>query len=412
MAMRLKFDPTKIFHPTQLIVWDNILWSGVNVLACGRRWGKSFFAIHVLFLAAMSKVGVYFWVSPSFKMGRFPFRTLKKLAIKTTNGTCQINETDKRVTLPNGSIIEFHSADDPQSLRSEGLRGVVVDEAAKISEEAWTQAIKPSLTDYEDSWALLLSTPFGRNWFWKIYEDGRDGKNDTRSFNYKSTDNPFVSKKKIALDKLTMSEREYGQEHDAIFYSDSGVVYVREYFNNRREKVDVWKRFISWDTASTVNKNSAYSCGVVGELTYDYRLFIKEVVHKKVEFVQLQYEVENLANKYNQDGLLEGIIIEYESSGIATVQSLKATADPEISQIIIPFNPVQKKEVRALEAAKFMEKGMILFPLYSTDNKWLPVFEDELLAFPDGFKDQSDAFSQLVKVVSPILTQGLLYGKR
>ena len=412
MAMRLNFDPRKIFHPTQLHVWDNFLHGGVNVLACGRRWGKSYFAVYFLFLAAMKDVGVYFWVAPNHNMSKDPYNLLTKLVIKSTNGTCQINKTEKSFTLPNGSIIYFRSAEDPQSLRSQGLRGVCVDEAAQLKEEAWTQAILPSLTDYDDSWALLLSTPFGRNWFWKIYEDGRDGKNDTRSFNFTSYDNPFASKKKIKRDEITMSERQFGQEHLAIFYSDSGVVYEREYFNNRREKVDVWKRFISWDTASTTGKDSAYSCGVVGELTYDYRLFIKEVVHKKVEFVQLQYEVEQLANKYNQDGLLEGIIIEYASSGISTVQSLKATADPEISQLIIPFIARQTKEVRALEAAKFMEKGMILFPLYSIDNKWLPVFEDELLAFPDGFKDQSDAFSQLVKVVSPILTQGLLYGKR
>jgi len=420
-VITVEFDYKRIFHPAQLSIWKLFLWTGINVAACGRRFGKSVLAIHVILIGALSKVGKYYWVTPKYSHGNTPFNELKTLAILTTEGTCKINETDRRISLSNGSIIEFKSADSPQDLRSDGLRGLVIDEAAKIKKEAWTDALMPSLTDFKDSWCLMISTPLGRNWFWELWEEGKLGKADIRTHgkmvdgvftNFTSFDNPYASKAKIMLDKIRMPERIFQQEHLAFFLTDNGIVFIREYFNNRVEKADVYKRFISLDTASTVNKESAYSAAVVGELTFDMKLFVRFVERKKLEFVQLQYWIEELTERWNYDGLLDRLIIEYASSGISTVQSLKATAKPEIAKLVYGFVPQGKgsKYTRGLQTAAFMEKQCVLLPLYSPENKWLAPYEDELLGFTGDdkeFKDQADATNQLVIFLSSALTDGL-----
>lgn len=414
MPTIFKFDSSSLFHPTQKEVYDSFLWDGINVVAAGRRWGKSYLAGYILFLAALKKPGNYFWVAPSYKMSRDPWRRMKKLAVQSMNGLAKVHEADRRITLPNESIIEFHSADDPQSLRSQGLRGVVMDEFSKIPESAWKEAIQPSLTDYDDSWSLLIGTPFGINLFSEMFDNGQIGKNDTRSWQFTSYDNPHASLRKIEFDKITMSDREFRQEHLAEFIAESGFVFDRQYFNTRADKVDCRARYISIDSASTTGKNSAFTAVVVGELDNLNRLFIREVIQDKVEFIELEQMINRLIEKYNTDRKLEGIIIEHQSSGIALIQSLYATGSDEIAEKLIPFSPRVGKRQRAQIASKFVEKGSILLPNYTLDNKWIHDFEHQLIKFTGDDKDMNpkdmvDAFSQLVVCLQQPLSEGLLY---
>jgi hypothetical protein len=48
-----------------------------------------------------------------------------------------------------------------------------MDEAAYCHPMAWPEVIRPLLSD-TDGWALLLSTPHGRNWFWQEWMAARD----------------------------------------------------------------------------------------------------------------------------------------------------------------------------------------------------------------------------------------------
>jgi predicted phage terminase large subunit-like protein len=77
------------------------------------------------------------------------------------------NETLRRIALPGGGSVEVKSGDNADGLRGEGLDGVVLDEAAFLDEYVWEHAIRPSLSDKE-GWAMFLSTPNGRNWFYEL----------------------------------------------------------------------------------------------------------------------------------------------------------------------------------------------------------------------------------------------------
>ena len=138
----------------------------------------------------------------------------------------------------------------------------------------------------------------------------------------------------------------------------------------------------------------------------DYRLFIREVYRDRLEFPQLEYKVEELASKYKDRRDLHDIIIEYKSSGVQVVQSLKQTSD--VGDYIVMYTPKGDKIARAYEAAKWCEKGMVILPPPSEDFPWMLDFEEELFKFPNSkYKDQVDAFSQLIDYLSHYLQQGL-----
>jgi len=190
-----------------------------------------------------------------------------------------------------------------------------------------------------------------------------------------------------------------------------GSIVKEDWLSQRIENTDIRYRFISFDTAGTANKNSAYSCAVVGELTSDYRLFIREVWREKVEFWELCKVIEGLARKYKYG--LEAIYIENKSSGTQAVQNLKMTSEDWINDLIVPVNvPAgDGKEARARAATIFIEQGCILLPTNdAVSYPWLLPFLDEITKFPaTKYKDQMDAFSQLINQLDSSLTEGLKF---
>ena len=231
----------------------------------------------------------------------------------------------------------------------------MVDECAQVKEDAWTQSLRPALADKE-GWAIFIGTPKGRNWFFHLFKFAEKLNNEIwKAFTFTTYDNPYVNHSEIEDMKSTMSEKEFRQELLAEFISDEGVIYRKEWFKNRFEPLSILRTYISWDTASTTNQTSAYSSGIVGHIAKDYRLHITEVYRAKVEFPELEYRVESLANKYEKT--LKGIIIENKASGIQVIQSLKQTSKPKVAELIYPFNPKGSKTDRGYEASKWCERG-------------------------------------------------------
>lgn len=184
-----------------------------------------------------------------------------------------------------------------------------------------------------------------------------------------------------------------------------GAIFKREWFNERRPSMACVARYFSWDTAASIEDTSAYTCGITGELTPDYRLFIRDVWRDRIEFPQLQYAIEGQVKRYGGK-MLKDIIIENKSSGVQAIQSMKQTSN--LAEAVVPFNPKGDKIARAYEAAKWCEKGMVVLPAPDDDHPWMLDFEDELFNFPNTkYKDQVDALSQLCDYLSFYLAEGL-----
>lgn len=211
--------------------------------------------------------------------------------------------------------------------------------------------------------------------------------------------------KEIAELKATLTERGVAGQLQQRPAPAGGFVFKPIWFANVKNNTDVVATFISWDTAESLSADAAYSCGVVGELRADYSLFIREVVRKRLLFPQLQKEIELLGLKYA--GTLSNVIIEYKSSGVQAVQTLKQSSPQWLADKIAPFQPKGDKEARAFQAATWAERGCISLPYPSSDFLWLKDFEDEIFKFPSSaYRDQVDAFSQLVLYLRNYLAQG------
>jgi len=184
-----------------------------------------------------------------------------------------------------------------------------------------------------------------------------------------------------------------------------GHIFKKEWFETRSLETQFVARYISWDTAMSESNSAAYSSCVVGELTPDYKLNIREVWRGRLPFTELSQKVIDIAQQYRHN--LRGVIIENKASGISLIQFLKQSCPEWLADIVTPFNPPAGKESRAYSASLWCQKGMVQLPPPSNETSWLFDFEDEIFQFPNSkYKDQTDAFNQLVIYLENYIAEG------
>lgn len=196
-------------HPAQEAVVSSP--ARFRVVSAGRRFGKSDIGGHELipefFLAYTQRNDLLdagkrreFWIvgpeySDSEKEFRVIWNNLKKLGVEFDRPGSYYNAEAGELDLScNQGTFQVHgkSAKYPGTLVGEGLAGVILAEAAKLKQSVWTKYIQPTLADFV-GWALLTSTPEGRNWFHDAYQMGQDPRNtDWASWRFPAWVNHFV----------------------------------------------------------------------------------------------------------------------------------------------------------------------------------------------------------------------------
>jgi predicted phage terminase large subunit-like protein len=217
-----------------------------------------------------------------------------------------------------------------------------------------------------------------------------------------------IGRKEIEILKLPLSSIGVAGQFQQRPTPLVGAIFKRDWFKIRKEAMPCVGRYFSWDTAASIQDTAAYTCGIAGELTPDYKLYIRDIWRKKIEFPQLQYAIEEQAKKYGgmKSAVMRDIIIENKSSGIQVIQSMKQISP--FAERVMPYTPKGDKIARAYEAAKWCEKGCVVLPPPSDDGSWMFDFEAELFNFPNSpYMDQVDALSQLCDYLSYYLAEGL-----
>ena len=194
-----------------------------NVIACGRRWGKTSLGKTALLWMAIYKNMRTWWLAPTFIMASQVWRDLKT-ETRGIHGV-KISENEHRIDLPKGGMIAVRSSHQPDFLRGEGLDLVILDEAAYMEPRVWPEIIRPMLATTRGR-AFFLSTPFGRNWFWDLYRIGLDPEElDWESFQFATGDNPMIARAELASIRRQTSEPVWNAEYLAHFSDDSGQVF-------------------------------------------------------------------------------------------------------------------------------------------------------------------------------------------
>ena len=103
-----------------------------NVLAMGRRWGKTLLGEDVITDDELLTFPVG-WFSPTYKMLLEVWRDLKRLLQPIT---LRSSIQERRIELFTGGVVELWSLDNPDVARGRKYRRIIVDEAALVKDLA------------------------------------------------------------------------------------------------------------------------------------------------------------------------------------------------------------------------------------------------------------------------------------
>jgi hypothetical protein len=221
-------------HPGQVAVHRSK--APRRVLACGVRWGKTkCAAMEALTAALMPADHSFGWVvAPTYDLAEKVFREIVVTSTEhLRHRIVSFREHDRRLLIRNlgGGLSEIRgkSADNPVSLLGEGLDWLVIDEAARLKPHIWESHLTQRLID-RHGWALMISTPRGKGWFYDAWRRGKGGDPAFESWNMPSWSSPFLDKDMIDAERERVPERVFRQEFGGEFLEGSGQVfrYVRE----------------------------------------------------------------------------------------------------------------------------------------------------------------------------------------
>jgi hypothetical protein len=240
--------------------------SRFKVVACGRRFGKTAVATLVALATIMQPNRRVWVVGPEYVHVEKVFQELYTILVTQLkfigkhkpNTVARKSKGDYYLETEWGSIIEGKSASNMDSMAGEGLDLVIVDEAGLIPDfmTVWDQMLRPTLSDKSGS-GIFISTPRGKNDFYKLYKLGELGiqqttgiipivnyengtDNDVRdwaSWSMPTYSNPFIpaeeyhSAKKEALIKGKYTA--FKQEYDADFESVSDAAFSEFKINKK-----------------------------------------------------------------------------------------------------------------------------------------------------------------------------------
>lgn len=151
--------------------------SGIKrfVLVWHRRAGKEKTCFNFMIMQAMKKVGVYYYLFPTFAQGRkvlwdfidkSGFKVLDHIPPDLLKG--KPNSSEMKIRLINGSIIQIIGTDNIDSIVGTNPIGCVFSEYSLQDANAWT-LIRPILTE-NGGWAVFNFTPRGQNHGKDIYD--------------------------------------------------------------------------------------------------------------------------------------------------------------------------------------------------------------------------------------------------
>jgi len=196
-------------------------------VTAGRRFGKSVLAGY-LGMRELWQTEKLVWVAaPTYDLSKRIWHYVHKWTLQEFP-TFKINLSELYIENPyTQSRLELKTADNPTSCIGAGVDLLIVDEASRVKGDVWEQALYPTLSDKLGR-AFLISTPKGKNWFYKLWMKGQLREDtDYKSFRFETKDNlaiPHLVKEQEDA-KRRLSENVYRQEYTAEFLENEGQVF-------------------------------------------------------------------------------------------------------------------------------------------------------------------------------------------
>lgn len=324
-----------------------------KTIVCGRRFGKTIFAINDLLKPALlNKNHNYWYIAPTYSQAKLiaweklKFYLPQQLVKK-------VHESDLIVKFKNGSVIRLMGADNPDRLRGVGVNGMILDEFADFKRNVWEAVLRPTLSDTQ-GWATFLGTPKGKmnhlyEMFIKdkqyhdknyinIFGEHIDASDDFKSFVFRTEDNPYIAKEEIVSAKKEMSPQYYRQEYEASFENYTGRIYkefeTNKHIINEFNLKDWYRIFVGIDTGRHTaisfvamdDKGRAY----VFDEIYEYDALVSNIA-TMIEQTLLKWKIARNRVMFIIDSASQ-MKREYEQNRIYAVDSEK-DVENQINQV-------------------------------------------------------------------------------
>ena len=199
--------------------------------AISRRQGKTYIANIIGQLVSLVPSSNILIMSPNYALSQISFDLQRNLIKHFDLEVVRDNAKDKVIELSNGSTIRMGSVNQVDSCVGRSYDLIIFDEAALADgRDAFNVALRPTL-DKDNSKALFISTPRGRNnWFSEFFDRGfNDEFPEWCSIRATYKDNPRMSETDIQEARKSMSEAEFRQEYEADFNTYEGQVWDFDY---------------------------------------------------------------------------------------------------------------------------------------------------------------------------------------
>lgn len=307
----------------------------------GRRWGKTLLAGTKAANAA-NKGGQVWWLAPAIKTLNAGLDTMKRLCDPLKPYGVRFRNSSAKIPtfyFPSGGKIEFHTANDPNTLRGSSLDFFIFDEAAYIHPDAWNYVVSLMVADRAGG-GMFFSTPKGRNWYYDLYKnarysiesdgtglqnldikENRHGLADWAAFKFTSYDNPTIPKEEFDRLVLTLPHDVAQQEIYAAFMEDASTVFrgVREAAIWPVEKAQAGHVYVlSVDLAKTQD----FTVIIVFDLTT-----MRQVYMERFQDVEYPVQVECIGRVYDQYRPI-GTYVEINQNGDSVIDYLKRDGIP------------------------------------------------------------------------------------
>jgi hypothetical protein len=204
--------------------------SRIVVTTAGTKTGKTFgLCLWLLENAWNTPQSLCWWTAPTLRQARIAYNYIGRWL---PPHRVRANRTELAYYLlkSDGSIystIEFRSADNPESIRGDGVHFAVIDEAAYWKRDSYI-SVQTTLTRTRGK-LRIISTPKGRNWFYEEWYKGWKD-NPKRDPEYSShalptSSNPFIDPAMIEYARRNMPAESFRQEYLAEFLDESAGVF-------------------------------------------------------------------------------------------------------------------------------------------------------------------------------------------
>lgn len=365
-----------------------------KVVAAGRRFGKGDLVIIDEFERASRGQRCRF-IAESYQSDGYQsaWRYASELAAQVPKIEVHLQKRWFDFSQIGGGWVQFKTAEEPDSLRGEGIDHAAFDESGTIKklEELWEQCVRPSLMDRKGS-ATFIGTPKGFNYFNTLFLMARVNP-EWASFQFPTEANPFIDPSEIASLRASLPALVARQEIDAEFVQLAGALFKRQNIRVLDEMPVGLNWVRSWDLAFTEKTTSDYTAGAKMGMMSDGTIVVADVVAGQMEWPDA---VRCVSNTARMDGIAVRQGIECVSAQVGVLQTL--LRDPLL--VAHTFQPIEvhkDKLTRALPLVARSEQGKLAI----VRGHWNQSFIDELCAFPEGMHDdQVDACSGGMSLLS------------